>query len=83
MAAWFDSIGVPLSEVCADLQRVSPIAMEFLVASESGGSCVIRVVTSAYGSGADWEHEFFAEMVAGLDPMLDRLAARFGVGVSR
>ena len=56
-----------------DLSAVSPIATEFLVESASGGSCVIRVVTSAYGSGADWENEFFAEMVVGWDELLDRL----------
>jgi uncharacterized protein YndB with AHSA1/START domain len=56
-----------------DLAAVSPIATEFLVESASGGSCVIRVVTSAYGRGADWEDEFFAEMVVGWAELLDRL----------
>jgi uncharacterized protein YndB with AHSA1/START domain len=81
MARWFASRDVPLSEACDDVKRMSPVATEFLVEAESGGSCVIRVVTSAYGIGADWEDEFFAEMAAGFVPMLDRLAARFGVGV--
>jgi uncharacterized protein YndB with AHSA1/START domain len=75
MVEWFDSIGVPLAEVQRDLRSVSPIATEFLVESASGGSCVIRVVTSAYGSGADWENEFFAEMVAGWVEILDKLPA--------
>ena len=79
MAQWFASIGIELSEVCDGLQQVSPIATEFLVESASGGSCVIRVVTSAYGSGADWENEFFAEMSASLAPMLDNLTTRFPV----
>jgi uncharacterized protein YndB with AHSA1/START domain len=57
-----------------DLSALSPIATEFLVESTSGGSCVIRVVTSAYGSGADWENEFFAEMIADVIPLLDNLA---------
>ena len=83
MARWFAEIGVPLSEVVDGLRQVSPIATEFLVESASGGSCVIRVVTSAFGSGADWENEFFAEMAAGVEPMLDRLVMRFGVGASR
>src|SRR5262249_30515177 len=74
MVEWFDAIGVPLSEVYRDLSSVTPIATEFLIESGSGGSCVIRVVTSAYGSGADWENEFFAEMVAGWGAMLDNLA---------
>ena len=65
MVEWFATIGVPLSDVYRDLPSVTPIATEFLIEAASGGSCVIRVVTSAYGSGADWENEFFAEMVAG------------------
>ena len=79
MARWFASVGVELPDVCEGLQRVSPIATEFLIESVSGGSCVIRVVTSAYGSGADWENEFFREMATSLAPMLDRLATRFPV----
>jgi uncharacterized protein YndB with AHSA1/START domain len=57
-----------------DLSALTPIATEFLVESMSGGSCVLRVVTSAYGSGADWENEFFSEMVDGWGEMLDNLA---------
>ena len=74
MVEWFNRIGVPLSEVYHDLESVTPIATEFLVESASGGSCVIRVVTSAYGTGADWENEFFAEMVTGWGEILDNLA---------
>lgn len=48
-----------------DLSSVSPIATEFLIEAASGGTCVIRVVSSAYGTGADWEDEFFTEMAAG------------------
>ena len=60
-----------------DLSSVTPIATEFLIESASGGSCVIRVVSSAYGSGADWENEFFAEMIDGWVAMLDNLATHF------
>ena len=74
MVEWFNTIGVPLSDVYDDLSSVTPIATEFLIESASGGTCVVRVVTSAYGSGADWEHEFFTEMIAGVIPMLDNLA---------
>jgi uncharacterized protein YndB with AHSA1/START domain len=76
MVEWFNAIGVPLSDVYHDLSSVTPIATEFLIESASGGSCVIRVVSSAYGSGADWENEFFAEMVAGWREILDNLAKR-------
>jgi uncharacterized protein YndB with AHSA1/START domain len=60
-----------------DLSSVTPIATEFLIETASGGSCVIRVVSSAYGSGADWENEFFAEMVDGWIAMLDKFATHF------
>lgn len=60
-----------------DLSSISPVATEFLVEAASGGSCVIRVVTSVYGSGAEWENEFFAEMVSGWAAMLDNLATHF------
>ena len=41
--------------------------------ARSGGTCVVRVVSSAYGTGADWEHEFWGEMETGWAPMLDNL----------
>ena len=66
-----------------DLSSLTPIATEFLIESASGGSCVIRVVTSAYGSGADWENEFFAEMIAGVIPLLDNLARHFNEAMER
>ncbi|MFB2599648.1 SRPBCC domain-containing protein [Herbiconiux sp. P17] len=78
MAEWFESIGVPLSQVYETLARVTPIATEFLVEAESGGSSVLRVVTSAYGTGAEWENEFFDQMAESFAPLLDALAARFG-----
>ena len=52
---------------------VTPLVSEFLVEARSGGTCVVRVVTSAFGTGADWENEFFAEMSRGWAPMLDNL----------
>ena len=64
-----------------DLSSVTPIATEFLIQSASGGSSVIRIVTSAYGSGADWENEFFAEMVAGWGELLDNLAAHLNEAI--
>ena len=33
----------------------------------------MRVVSSAYGTGADWEQEFWGEMETGWAPMLDNL----------
>lgn len=52
---------------------VSPLATEFLVEAQSGGSCVVRVVTSAFGTGADWEQEFFDEMEKGWLPFFEHL----------
>jgi uncharacterized protein YndB with AHSA1/START domain len=52
---------------------VSPLATEFLVEARSGGTCVVRIVSSAFGSGADWEQEFFAEMARMWVPFLDNM----------
>lgn len=79
MREWFGSIGVPLSQVYEGLAAVTPIATEFLIEAASGGTCVVRLVTSAYGSGADWENEFWAEMIASSAPFHDALADRLTV----
>jgi uncharacterized protein YndB with AHSA1/START domain len=52
---------------------VTPLVTEFLVEARAGGTCVVRIVTSAFGTGADWEGEFFEEMGRGWAPMLDNL----------
>ncbi len=52
---------------------VTPLVTEFLVESESGGSCVLRVVSSAFGTGADWEREFMDEAAKYWQPMFDNL----------
>jgi uncharacterized protein YndB with AHSA1/START domain len=66
-----------------DLSSVSPIATEFLVESASDGRCVIRIVTNAHGSGADREHQFFAEMADDLGAMFDDLARHLDQGEHR
>lgn len=64
MREWVaDTAGHEVTE--EELASISPIATEFLIEAASGGSCLLRVVSSSYGSGADWENEYFAEMVAG------------------
>jgi uncharacterized protein YndB with AHSA1/START domain len=80
MVEWFAALGVSMSDVRRDLQSVTPIATEFLIESESGGSCVLRVVSSGYGTGSDWENEFFTEMVAGWAVLLDNLVAHLEQG---
>lgn len=52
---------------------VTPLATEFLVEAQSGGTCVVRVVSSAFGTGADWEQEFFDEMEKGWKPFFEHL----------
>lgn len=52
---------------------VTPLATEFLVEAQSGGTCVVRVVTSAFGTGAEWEQEWFESMERGWVPFFDRL----------
>lgn len=54
-------------------EGVTPLVTEFIVEAKSGGTCVVRVVTSAFGQGDDWESEFFDEMSIGWGPMLDNL----------
>ena len=78
---WPSQPGMPTAD--HDLSLLTPIATEFLVEAASGGSCVIRVVTSAYGTGADWENEFFAEMVDRWVAILDNLAKHLDEVVSR
>ena len=56
-----------------DRDSVGPMATEFLIEAQSGGTCVLRVVTSAFGTGADWEQEFFADMTNGWVPQFDNL----------
>jgi uncharacterized protein YndB with AHSA1/START domain len=64
MRAWVtDTTGHEVTD--EEVASLSPIATEFLIEAASGGSCILRVVTSSYGSGADWENEYFSEMVAG------------------
>jgi uncharacterized protein YndB with AHSA1/START domain len=52
---------------------VTPLVTEFLVEARSGGTCVVRVVSSAFGRGADWEQEFFDEMLKGWVPFFDNM----------
>lgn len=56
-----------------DPSTVTPLVTEFLVEARSGGTCVVKVVTSAFGSGAEWEREFFEEMGRGWTPMFEHL----------
>jgi uncharacterized protein YndB with AHSA1/START domain len=63
---WASLVGHPGADV-------TPLATEFLVEARSGGTCVVRVVTSAFGTGEGWEDTFWREMTNGWAPMLDNL----------
>jgi len=63
---WATLVGHPGADV-------TPLATEFLVEARSGGTCVVRVVSSAFGTGADWENEFWGEMEMGWGTLLDNL----------
>ena len=52
---------------------VTPLVSEFLVEARSGGSCVLRVVTSGFGTGTEWEQEFFTDMERYWTPAFDVL----------
>jgi uncharacterized protein YndB with AHSA1/START domain len=54
-------------------EEVPPLVTEFVVEARSGGTCVVKVVSSAFGTGADWENEFFREMGKGWAPCFDVL----------
>jgi uncharacterized protein YndB with AHSA1/START domain len=56
-----------------DPSTVTPLVSEFLVEAKSGGTCVVRVVSSAFGTGADWENEFFEDLSKGWTPMFENL----------
>lgn len=52
---------------------VTPLATEFLVEAQDGGTCLVRVVSSAFGTGADWEREFFADVERHWKPFFENL----------
>ena len=41
----------------SDAAPAGRLATEFLVEARSGGTCVVRLVSSAFGSGHDWDQE--------------------------
>jgi uncharacterized protein YndB with AHSA1/START domain len=53
--------------------ELSPLTSEFLVEARSGGTCVVRVTSSGFGTGAAWEEEFWDEMGANWMPFFDNL----------
>ncbi|WP_129337125.1 SRPBCC family protein [Cellulomonas endophytica] len=56
-----------------DPDAVSPLTSEFVVEARSGGTCVVRVTSSGFGTGADWEPEFWDDMAPNWMPFFDNL----------
>jgi uncharacterized protein YndB with AHSA1/START domain len=52
---------------------VTPLVTEYLVEAASGGSCVLRIVSSAFGTGAEWEREFMDDAERYWQPQFDNL----------
>ncbi|MCD4534604.1 SRPBCC domain-containing protein [Nocardioides sp. cx-169] len=53
--------------------ELSPLTSEFLVEARSGGTCVVHVTSSGFGTGADWEAEFWEDMGVNWMPFFDNL----------
>jgi uncharacterized protein YndB with AHSA1/START domain len=53
--------------------ELSPMTSEFVVEALSGGTCVVRVTTSGFGTGADWESEWWDDMGVQWQPYFDNL----------
>jgi hypothetical protein len=56
-----------------DPDALSPMTSEFLVEAQSGGTCVVRVTSSGFGTGADWESEWWDDMGTNWMPFFDNL----------
>ena len=56
-----------------DPDALSPMTSEFLVEAQSGGTCVVRVTSSGFGTGAAWESEWWDDMGINWMPYFDNL----------
>ncbi|KGH47216.1 ATPase [Modestobacter caceresii] len=56
-----------------DPDALSPLTSEFLVEARSGGTCVVRVTSSGFGTGAAWESEWWEDMGSSWRPFFDNL----------
>lgn len=56
-----------------DPDALSPLTSEFVVQAQSGGTCVVRVTSSGFGTGAAWEAEWWDDMGASWVPQFDKL----------
>jgi uncharacterized protein YndB with AHSA1/START domain len=56
-----------------DPGSLSPLRSEFLVEAQSGGTCVVRVTSSGFGTGAAWESQWWDDLGPGWMPFFDNL----------
>ncbi|WP_258725037.1 SRPBCC family protein [Cellulomonas sp. NS3] len=56
-----------------DPETLSPLTCELVVETRSGGTCVVRITSSGFGTGADWEQEWWDELAPAWLPYLDNL----------
>lgn len=56
-----------------DPDALSPLTSEFVVEAQSGGTCVVRVTSSGFGTGAPWEADWWDDMGASWIPQFDKL----------
>lgn len=56
-----------------DPDALSPLTSEFIVEAQSGGTCVVRVTSSGFGTGADWEQEWWDTLGPNWMPFFDNL----------
>ena len=56
-----------------DPDALSPLTSEFLVEAQSGGTCIVRVTTSGFGTGADWESQWWDDLGPNWMPSFDNL----------
>ena len=56
-----------------DPDALSPLTSEFVVEAQSGGTCVVRVTSSGFGIGADWEADWWEDMGRSWIPQFDKL----------
>ena len=53
--------------------ELSALTSEFIVEAQSGGTCVVRVTSSGFGTGAAWESEFWESLGPNWLPFFDNL----------
>lgn len=52
---------------------LSPLTSEFVVEARSGGTCVVRVTSSGFGTGSAWERQWWDTVEPGWLPYFDNL----------